>query len=90
MFRSYISFLTVGIVSSVMSQSNQEEDEASQPDRPRRNVVVRELEGARLEKLRSLRLSRAGYLGATNRSPRSIEQFLSDPANCKAVAAQRK
>ena len=89
MFRFYISFLTIGIVLSVMNQSNREEDVVSLPGRPRRNVVVRELEGARLEKLRSLRLSRAGYLGAMNRSQRLIEQLLLDPANYEVVAAER-
>ncbi len=68
---------------------NQEEDGNNPNDRPRRDVVRRDLEGARLERLRSLRLSRAGYLGAMQRKHKSIDQLLLDPANLEAVAAER-
>lgn len=72
-----------------MQQNTQEDEIDSQTGRTRRNVVFRELEGVRLEKLRSLRLSRAGYLGAMNRSHRLIEQLLLEPANNKAVIDER-
>ena len=73
-----------------MYQLTGQDDKDSQTGRhQRRNAAARELEGARVEKLRSLRISHAGYLGAMNRSQKLIEQLLLDPENCDAVVTER-
>ena len=56
-----------------MNPIDQGSDRNSDVGRPRRNVVPREVEGIRLERLRALRNSRAGYLGAMNRLQKNIE-----------------
>jgi hypothetical protein len=85
----YISFLTIGVISMAMNPIGQGSDRNSDIGRPRRNVVPREVEGVRLEKLRALRNSRAGYLGAMNRSQKHIELLLMDCANYEAVLEGR-
>jgi hypothetical protein len=74
----YISFLTFGVLSMAMNPIGQGSDSISDVGRPRRNVVPREVEGVRLERLRALRNSRAGYLGAMNRSQKDIDLLLMD------------
>ena len=85
----YISFLTIGVLSMAMNPIGQGSDRNSDVGRPRRNVVPREVEGVRLERLRTLRNSRAGYLGAMNRSQKDIELLLMDFANYEAVLEGR-
>jgi hypothetical protein len=83
----YISFLTFGVLSMAMNPIGQGSDRNS--DVGRRNVVPQEVEGVRLERLRALRNSRAGYLGAMNRSQKDIELLLMDFENYEAVLEGR-
>jgi hypothetical protein len=67
-----------------MNPIGQGSDRNSDVGRPRMNVVPREVKGVRLERLRALRNSRAGYLGAMNRSQKDIELLLMDFANSRS------
>jgi hypothetical protein len=61
----------------------------SEAERPKRAVFRRNLEGVRLEKLRTLKVSRSAYRGVMNGVRDHIEELVIDPGNKEAVKVEK-